>query len=152
MLEGTVRQSGNLPCFSVEDDRDAPSVRVAAIVVSEIDASNRVMRTVWTADYTLSDSPTSLSADSCISYGADRSNRAVGPVVPVLPGKRYTVFVNAHEKVDDEWQNRRYRSNFCIEESALSSVVVHQVGWDKQVGERDWEACRFEASAESARD
>lgn len=152
MLEGTVRQSGNLPCFSIEDDPDAPSVQVAAIVVSEIDASDRVTETVWTADYTLSDSPTSLSAASCIPYGADGSSPAVGPVVPVIPGRRYTVFVNAHVKVDDEWRNRRYRSHFCIEEGALSSVVVHQVGWNKRVGERDWDACRFEARAESVRD
>lgn len=144
MRTGEVRQSGALPCFSIEDSSwfGTEQVYVAAIIVSEIDVDERVVTTTWDAGFTASDSPSMLSADTCIPYGGvGDSYRSDGEIVPVRPGKRYTVFINAHIRDGDDWENRRYRAYFCVSRNAAKSVIVRDVKWDRQAGGRNWNIC-----------
>lgn len=144
MRKGEVRQSGALPCFSIKDSYwlKTDGVQVAAILVSEISVDERVVTTTWDADFTVSDSPTVLSADTCIPYGsASDASRSVGKVIPVQPGKRYTVFINASTRDKSERENRSYRAHFCVSRTRAMSVIVRDVKWDEQAGKRDWAAC-----------
>lgn len=144
MRAAEVRQTGNLPCFSIEDDAwlRSEQVEVALITVSEIDIDKGVLATTWSAGFTASDSPPMLSADTCIPYGiAGNSNSRDSEVLPVQPGRRYNVFINAHIRDGAGWANRRYQAHFCLSHKEAQRVVVHDVKWNPEAGERDWSLC-----------
>ncbi|GAB2627511.1 hypothetical protein GCM10027191_25450 [Novilysobacter erysipheiresistens] len=143
MLDAVVRQSGQLPCFSVptESLRDKDELTVAGIQVSELDEREQVRGTTWTGDFTLSEPPTLLSPETCIPYGTLESGRTVGPLIPIEPGRHYTVFINAHVRRGEEWQNRSYSGYFCVAKDAMQRHLVREVQWDKALGRRRWDGC-----------
>lgn len=146
MWKGEVRQLDDLPCFSMPKTWDAKPTQVAAIMVSEIDERGAVLQTAWDGDFTRSAPPVVMTPDNCIIYGfSGNSSRSIGPVLPLQPGKRYTVSINSSVPRGSEWENRSYRAHFCMLPDAASGMVVHDVKWDKQAGKRNWNACGIDA-------
>lgn len=132
-------------CFSIEDQTlfGSDVVRVAAIVVSELDQREQVLETVWTGDFTQATPPAMLSAKTCMPYGSHSAGRTVGPAIPVEPGHRYSVFINADIKDGDDWSNRGYGAYFCVTEDVIHRPVVHEIRWDDAMGLRRWEVCEL---------
>lgn len=153
--DGDVRRSPDgRVCFSIENDSvlDSDVVRVAAIIVSELDERERVSRTTWTADFTRSNPPAMLSAGTCIPYATHDSVRTVGQVIPVEPGRRYSVFINADIKNGADWDNRGYGAFFCISEDSMQRRVIHEVHWNEATERRHWDVCGLDSSAGSISD
>lgn len=140
-----VRQSGQVPCFSIESSQDTRRLptTLAAISVHELDQRDVPSRAVWELGVRVggSEEPPRLSPDACLAYGEQPAAMAVRTLPAALePGKRYQVSINTDLGDTQRSENRRYRAYFCLTRQG-DQVLVHGVKWDERAGQRLWDAC-----------
>lgn len=81
MWRAEVRQSGQVPCFSIESSQDTRRrpTTLAAISVYELDQRDVPSRAVWELGVRVggSEEPLKLSPDACLAYGEQPAATAV---------------------------------------------------------------------------
>jgi len=135
MYKAQVRQEGNLPCFSVEDNRETrkspPEIAVIGVSVYR----QGVAQNVWLRNYPPEEPAFTLSPQQCVPYGED------GQALPIETGERYTVSINSFIGKRGEWHNRAYSAYFCVTADQHGKTTVHQVVWNEDKGGYDWSIC-----------
>lgn len=139
--DGLVKQSDGRPCFTVADSQEVRGTppELAAIYVYELQGDKA--QNIWAADFTKSTTPIRLTPDTCIGYGVEGLSDDVRGNPPELQvGKRYSVSINAPILKNGNWENRWYRSYFCLVKG-VGKITSHQVMWDKKSEAWRWDAC-----------
>lgn len=145
MWRAEVRQSGQVPCFSIESSRDTRRLptTLAAISVHELDQREVPSRAVWELGVQVGGEgePPRLSPDACLAYGAQPQAMTARTLPAALElGKRYQVSMNTDLGDGPSSENRRYRAYFCLTRQG-DQVLVHDVKWDERAGQRRWGVC-----------
>lgn len=145
MLDAVVRQSGDVPCFSVsrQDIRRDEFLKVGAIYVTEIGAMGEVLSTPWHAGFVIPGRKLMISESVCVRYGNPGVEHQGQAPAQLEAGRRYDVFINAAVKRGARWDNRRYDAKFCLTQDARGRVAVRQVHWNKKSAEWGWYVCGF---------
>lgn len=140
MLDGQVKQAGNLPCFTVADTSEARKSppEIVALDVYAL-GPNEEANMVWSLDMTKKQSPVRLSPDNCIAYGADGLMPQSAKSLEV--GARYAVSINSSIRKGDESENRSYQSYFCLTKGENQALTVHQVLWNEKNKAWNWGVC-----------
>ncbi|NZA24770.1 hypothetical protein H0E84_00070 [Luteimonas sp. SJ-92] len=144
MLDMPIQDQGGLPCFGVADTREARRhpIKLGAMVVSELDASENVVREVWSLAGRLP--PVMLDPAQCLPYGAQPEGaEALVEAAPVQPGTRYSAFINAYIQDGANWSNRSYLGAFCLTEGP-EGRQVHQIPSGSIADKARWAACRVD--------
>ncbi|MDH5822485.1 hypothetical protein QFW77_05705 [Luteimonas sp. RD2P54] len=142
MLHMSIQDQGGLPCFGVADTREARRypIKLGAMVVSELDASENVVREVWSLAGRMP--PVMLDPAQCLPYGAQPEGaEALVEAAPVQPGKRYSAFINAYIQDGAHWNNRSYLGAFCVTEGP-EGRQVHQITSGPVADQARWAACQ----------
>lgn len=140
--DAQIQQSGEVPCFSVADNRETRGSPPILAVVSVYQRIAGRQQMVWSFDATKSDGDERLSPDNCIPYGRSlQASASRAQEVDLQTGVEYTVTINSHMPDDNKRSNRRYRGYFCLTKEASGKALIHQVKWDKRKEILGWGVC-----------
>ncbi|WP_407352146.1 hypothetical protein [Luteimonas sp. R10] len=143
MLDMPIQDQSGLPCFGVADTREARRhpIKLGAMVVSELDASENVIREVWSLAGRLP--PVMLDPEQCLPYGArPKGAETLVEAEPVQPGTRYSAFINAYIQDGPNWSNRSYLGAFCLTEGP-EGRQVHEIPSGPVADQARWAACQL---------
>lgn len=143
ILDMPIQDQGGLPCFGVADTREARRhpIKLGAMVVSELDASENVVREVWSLAGRLP--PVTLDPQQCLPYGAQPEGaETLVEAEPVQPGTRYSAFINAYIQDESSWSNRSYLGAFCLTEGP-EGRQVHEIPSGPVADQARWAACQL---------
>lgn len=139
MLDAVVKQSGDLPCFSVPRfGWRATELEVTALVVTEVTREGAVISQPWGVGLSTPLREVTVSSRSCLVYGAVPGEHAA----PLRRGARYSLFLNTFTP---DGVNRRYRAYFCLGADEDRDKVVRQVKWDQHAHKRRWDVCGLDS-------
>lgn len=142
--DAQVWQIGDLPCFSVADNKETrrhPPLLAHITVYRKVSGRSEM---IWSFSPIRKDGLMYLPPDKCISYGAISMQPALGETAPKLQvGAEYTAEINSAIPSDKKRSNRRYRAYFCVVAGeGAGDTRVRQVKWDKRKEIWDWGVCR----------
>jgi hypothetical protein len=154
--QGQVKQVGELPCFSVDDSREAKKGKpeLAVLTVYHIKKDKPPER-VWEVGFVTADPPVRLSPDDCIVYGDNSRGDKEGAMdaMPLRTGVAYSYSFNSHIPYTSiiggsGWKYRSYSGHFCLTQDAGGRITVHDVRWDEKEKLWLWKVCNLVDAAE----
>jgi len=139
-----VRLEAGRACFSVNDSDESQSAppEIAAVTVQKRTPEGG--QTAWVLDLTGVAPHVRLAPGDCVQYGTETLGgvHLTGPE-PLAVGESYSVSINAFIKAPanspDDWHNRRYNRDFCLQRDRASRLQVIIV--PRRQGKPAWEIC-----------
>lgn len=146
MHSARVMQSGDMPCFALQDGaatrRQASQLVMVHVAIPQSAAMARDGRVVWSAGFPSAVTRT-LQGDECITYGdtPSGSDSMVAPEELQL-GIAYQVTLNTDLLMPGGLENRQYSGDFCLSGQADGKVVVHDLWRRGRVDVAAEDVCR----------
>ncbi|WP_036250722.1 hypothetical protein [Methylobacter sp. BBA5.1] len=131
-----VQQSGNLPCFSIENTE---KTRAGEANLKAIEVIGEQGSKIWFVELKKS-SP--FTPDQCIPYGqtTDVYTTKV-PAEPLVPGQVYGVAIYAPME-RYPYEVHGYTADFCLLKRPGQEILVHQVQFDPKTSRWLREVCK----------
>ncbi|MBF6648264.1 hypothetical protein, partial [Methylobacter sp. BlB1] len=121
-----VRQSGNVPCFSIESTEKTRAGEANLEMIEVVDEQGEE---VWYVGFK---KLPPFTPDQCIPYGqtTDVYTTKV-PAEPLVPGQVYRIAIIAPmEKYP--YETNGYTADFCLLKRPGQGILVHQVQFDSK--------------------
>jgi hypothetical protein len=135
MGEVIVQQSGDMPCFALEDTKSTGrgEPKLGSITIYAGTGENGSSpRRVWSFMVEPSSPGLLLPVGQCVPYGqtpAGARTRTLVKAEPLVPGVLYTVSMGA-DRSDPHDPTQAYSAEFCIIKQPGASVRVQQIKQD----------------------
>ena len=134
--QAIVLQSGNLPCFSIENTE---KTRAGEANLKAIEVIGEQGNKIWFAEFKKS-SP--FTPDQCIPYGQTTDiYPAKMPAEPLVPGQVYGVTLYA-PMGKYPYEAHGYTADFCLLERPGQEILEHQVQFDSKTSRWLREFCK----------
>lgn len=131
-----VRQSGNVPCFSIANTE---KTRAGEVNLEAIEIIGEQGEEVWFVDFK---KLPPFTPDQCIPYGQTTATfPPIVPAEPLVPGQVYGVTIFAPmEKYP--YETNVYTADFCLLKRPGQGILVHQVQFDPKTSRWLHEVCK----------